>query len=157
MPGFTIEMGLAHPDGGEPAPVTAVVDTGADHSMMPQSLPERLGIAPGAGAGSASLRMMASYRIAAMGWPVPVSMAWNKPCPVVFGSEGADMPGASALEIFNLEEDRAGGRPVPAEELSLGRGGKMDDAFMIAPPQQGRWPVTASGCVTPTGLTEKLT
>ena len=131
MPMFTIEMGLAHPDGGEPALVTAVVDTGADHSMMPQSLLERLGIAP-----RQRLRFVtddglesdygygfARFSIDGVEWP----------CPVVFGPEGVYMLGASALEIFNLEEDRGSGHLAPVEELSLGRGGKMDDAFLIRP------------------------
>ena len=43
---FTVNMGVGNPDGGELIAVTAVVDTGADHSMMPQSLLAQLGIAP---------------------------------------------------------------------------------------------------------------
>ena len=131
MPTLTIDMGLAHPDGSESAPVTAVVDVGADHSMMPQSLLERLGIAPRQrlrfvtddGAQCEYGYGLARFSIDGDEWP----------CPVVFGPDGAYMLGASALEIFNLDADLASGQLIPAEGLSLGRAGQPDDALMTRP------------------------
>ena len=43
---FRKEIGVAGLDGGNPAAVTALVDTGATHSMMPASLLRRLGVTP---------------------------------------------------------------------------------------------------------------
>ena len=43
---FRIEIGVAGLDGDDPVTVTALVDTGATHSMMPASLLDRLGITP---------------------------------------------------------------------------------------------------------------
>ena len=121
---FTIEMKVGNPDGGEPAPAVAVVDIGADHSMMPQSLLDGLGIVPRErlrfimddGRESEYDYGLARFSIDGVEWP----------CPVVFGPEGAYMLGASALEIFNLEQDYDSGRLVPAAYLSLGRGGQID-------------------------------
>ena len=35
---FKVSIGVGHPDGGDLAPVHPVVDTGAAHSMLPESL-----------------------------------------------------------------------------------------------------------------------
>ena len=43
---FKVAAGVGHLDGGDLAPVSPVVDTGAAHSMLPESLMTRLRIAP---------------------------------------------------------------------------------------------------------------
>ena len=122
---FTVNMGVGNPDGGELIAVTAVVDTGADHSMMPQSLLAQLGIAR-----SQELTFvmddgrkvkygygLARFRIDDVEWP----------CPVVFGPDNAYLLGVSALEIFNLDADPSSGRLLPVDGLSLGQGGRMEN------------------------------
>ena len=41
-----VEVGVGSQDGGELVTVTATVNTGYIHSMMPESLMSRLGVAP---------------------------------------------------------------------------------------------------------------
>ena len=41
---FKVDIGVGNLDGGDLAPVRPVVDTGAAHSMLPESLLTRLGI-----------------------------------------------------------------------------------------------------------------
>lgn len=43
---FRMDIGVAGLDGDNPTAVTALVDTGATHSMMPASLLRQLGVTP---------------------------------------------------------------------------------------------------------------
>ena len=43
---FAVPLGVGGPGAGELTPVTAMVDTGSAHSMLPASLLTRLGLAP---------------------------------------------------------------------------------------------------------------
>ena len=43
---FKVDVGVGNPEGGDLAPVQPVVDTGAAHSMLPESLMTQLRIEP---------------------------------------------------------------------------------------------------------------
>ena len=120
---FKVDIGVGNVDGGDLAPVRPIVDTGAAHSMLPESLLTRLGIAP---------RRQLSF-ILADGSRTTYGYGFARfsidgeeaPCPVIFGPESNHLLGASTLEIFNLVVDPAGERLLPAEWLSLGWGGEL--------------------------------
>ena len=119
-----VEVGVGRLDGGAMITVTTLVDVTADHSMVPESLLRRLGIIPrrqldfvlSDGSKVEYGYGFARFRMDGEEWP----------CPVLFGPEGSYLLGASALEIFNLEEDRVGQRLLPTKWPSLGRAGRDD-------------------------------
>ena len=114
---FRIEMGIGNPMGGELYPVSALVDTGATHSMAPASLLEWLSITPirqsrySIANGEVAEYGVSNARISING------QEWF--CPVIFGPEDTYLLGATTLEIFELAVDAKGGRLVPAENLTL--------------------------------------
>ena len=57
---FKVDVRVGNPDGGDLAPVQPVVDTGAAHSMLPESLMTQLRILPTSISGS-SLPTAAGY------------------------------------------------------------------------------------------------
>ena len=103
MGAFEVTVGLGRVGGGELMPVTAMVDTGAAHSVMPESMLKRLGLTP------------IEYRpyIIADGSEVEYGYGMARfgiegrefPCPVVFGAEEQFLLGATTLQIFNLMVD----------------------------------------------------
>ena len=125
MPTITVPIKVGNPDGGDLAAATAVVDTGADHSLLPAARLARLGVAP--------LERMLFVRDDGRRDEYGVGIARiaidgrERPCPVVFGPDDAYMLGASTLEIFNLRADWTNGCLAPEEWLSLGRGGVSSD------------------------------
>ena len=127
MPTITVPITVGNLDGGDLAAATAVVDTGADHSLLPAALLARLGVAP--------LERMQFVRDDGHRDEYGVGIARlaidgrERPCPVVFGPADAYMLGASTLEIFNLRADWTNGRLAPEEWLSLGRGGVSSDGI----------------------------
>ena len=96
-------MGLGRVGGGELTPVTAMVDTGAAHSVMPDSMLKRLGLTP------------IEYRPYTIADGSEVEYGYGMarfgiegrefPCPVVFGAEEQFLLGATTLQIFNLMVD----------------------------------------------------
>ena len=46
MGAFQVEIGVGNPMGGDLSPVSALVDTGATHSMLPAELLAALRLAP---------------------------------------------------------------------------------------------------------------
>ena len=112
-------MGVGHPDGGELVTVKPLVNAVATHSMMPESLLERLGVMPRrrleftlADGSTAKFGYgIARFRLEGEEWP----------CPVLFGPEDTYALGGSALDIFNLEEGDE--RLLPSKWLSLGGAG----------------------------------
>ena len=84
--------------------MTAIVDTGAAHSVMPESLLKRLGLAPieyrpyTIAHGSEEVEY--GYGVALFGIE-----GREFPCPVIFGAEGQFLLGATTLQIFNLMVD----------------------------------------------------
>ena len=109
---FTVTIGVGNPGGGDLVPVEAMVDTGAAHSMMPESLLSRLRLEP-------SERF---YYTLADGSEVEYGYGMARfgiddrewPCPVIFGPDDEYLLGATTLEIFNLMADPVGQRLLPA-------------------------------------------
>ena len=108
MPGgklesFEVQVGVGRVGDGELIPVSATVDTGAPHSVMPESLLRGLGVSPAeyhtftdADGG----KVECGYGVARF-----VLDGREYPCPVVFGPEGQYMLGVTSLQIFNLQFD----------------------------------------------------
>ena len=96
-------MGVGRMGAAELTPVTALVDTGAAHSVMPDSLLAQHGIAP------------LEYRLFTIAGGSEVEYGYGMalfgidgrefPCPVIFGAEGEFLLGATTLQIFNLMVD----------------------------------------------------
>ena len=116
----TVQVG--HPTGGDLVEVEALVDTGADDSMFPQSLLSGLHL---------QLQRHFDYTVAdgrRVSYPhgqARISIdgtAWI--CPVVFGPEDDALLGATTLEIFKLVADPVRKRLLPASLLRLGWGGR---------------------------------
>ena len=114
---FRVEMGIGHPTGGELYPVSALVDTGATHSMAPASLLEWLRIKPvGRRRYSIANGEVVEYGVA----DARISIdGQERFCPVIFGPEDQYLLGATTLEIFELAVDAKGRRLVPADNLTL--------------------------------------
>ncbi len=103
MGAFEVTVGLGRVGGGELTPVTAMVDTGAAHSVMPDSMLKRLGLTP------------IEYRPYTIADGSEVEYGYGMarfgiegrefPCPVVFGAEEQFLLGATTLQIFNLMVD----------------------------------------------------
>ena len=87
--------------------ITALVETGAAHSVMPESPLKRIGLSP------------LEYRPHSIAGGSEVDYGYGMarfslegrefPCPVIFGAENRFLLGATTLQIFNLMVD-------PAEE-----------------------------------------
>ena len=100
-------MGVGRTGSAELTPVTALVDTGAAHSVMPASLLAERGVIP------------LEYRLFAIAGGSEVEYGYGMaqfsiderefPCPVIFGVDNEFLLGATTLQIFNLMVD-------PAEE-----------------------------------------
>lgn len=96
-----------------------IVDVWADHSVFPESVLNEVGIEP-----TCTLAVeLPDGSQARWGYGVAwLAMGDQRfPCPVVFSPHQEWRLGASALQIFNLEEDHAANTLVPAGPLSLGR------------------------------------
>ena len=121
---FKVDVGVGNTGNGDIMPVRAVVDTGADHAMMPAQLLEQLSVEPL----ERARFVLADGSRAEYGVGIARFAINNRerPCPVVFGPDNRYLIGASTLEIFNLTVDAAGERLLPEEWLSLGRGGRDD-------------------------------
>ena len=114
---FRMEIGVAGLDGVNPTAVTALVDTGATHTMMPASLLRRLGVTP---TRQRTFTMAdgrkETYDIGAAMISVGEEVM---PCPVIFGREGRYLLGATTLENFDLAVDPVNQRLTPVAELTL--------------------------------------
>ena len=126
MQRFTVAAAVGHPRGGELRAVRPVVDTGADHAMLPASLLAQLDLAPQ----ERLLFALADGRRAEYGIGTArfALGGRERPCPVVFGPDNRYLLGASTLEIFNLAVDPVEQCLRPEELLSLGSGGLPEDA-----------------------------
>ena len=110
-----VPLGIAGSPEEEPAIVSAMVDTGSIHTIIPESLLERLEIQPvdrfryGLADGS---EVEYDYGMACL-------KLQDQPmyfCPVIFGPDDQYLVGATTLEIFNLMVDPVDGvlvRRVP--------------------------------------------
>ena len=100
---FEVEVGLGRMGAAELTPVTALVDTGAAHSVMPDSMLSQHNISP------------QEYRPFTIADGIEVEFGYGMalfgidgrefPCPVIFGAEGQFLLGATTLQIFNLMVD----------------------------------------------------
>lgn len=108
---FSVIIGVGHPAGGDLDEVSAVVDTGAHHTMLPESLLTYLHIEPQVrrniefGDGATETLGVGQARIA---WQ---DEEWV--CPVIFGPEGKYLLGATTLEAFDLAVEPGRQRLVP--------------------------------------------
>lgn len=122
---FKVDVGVGNLDGGDLAPVQPVVDTGAAHSMLPESLMSQLRIEPQQQLGfilADGSRVKYGYGFARFRIG-----DYERPCPVIFGPDDNYLLGASTLEAFNLVVDPVGERLAPAQWLSLGWGGSSEN------------------------------
>lgn len=112
---FDVPLGVAGSPNDDPVMVSATVDTGAIHSMIPASLLTQLGVQPsdrflyGLADGSEVAYDYGMACLTLQGFP-PFY------CPVIFGTENQFLVGATTLEIFNLMVDPVDGaliRRVP--------------------------------------------
>ena len=114
---FEVKIGIGHPHGGDFWPASPLVDTGAVHSMMPESLLQDLRLAPlervrfTLADGSTVHYEFGEARFEIEGRQMT--------CPVIFGPEGQYLLGATTLEIFNLMADTTNRRLIPVERLTL--------------------------------------
>ena len=108
---FEVTISVGHPDGGDLVPVSATVDTGAGHTMLPASFLASLRIEPrdyrhfSIADGSEVLFGYGVARIAIE------DSEW--PCPVIFGPDDQYLLGATTLEIFGLAVDPYDGQLFP--------------------------------------------
>ena len=100
---FEVQVGVGSLDVGELTPVTAVVDTGAAHSMMPESMLIRLGLRPS----ETFLYSVADGQQVEYGYGMARFELEGREfyCPVIFGDEGQYLLGRTTLQIFNLKAD----------------------------------------------------
>ena len=114
---FSVPVTIRHPDGGDLFPVAAVVDTGALHSVMPQSLLEGLSIFPlQTGRYRIADGSEVEYGVADARFSIGEKVRY---CPVIFGPEDQYLIGATTLEIFELVVDPMRKRLAPATDLRL--------------------------------------
>ncbi len=97
---FSATLEVGHPDGGDTTEVEAVVDTGAVHTMLPESLLTQMCIQP---------MLERSFGFAdgkehrmGVGFCRVVWQGDEAICPVIFGPEDKYLMGATTLEIFDL-------------------------------------------------------
>ena len=100
-------MGVGRMGTAELNSVTALVDTGTAHSIMPELLLEKHGIAPL----EYGIFTIVGGSEVEYGYGMALSDIDGRefPCPVIFGADGQFLLGATTLQIFNLMVD-------PAEE-----------------------------------------
>jgi clan AA aspartic protease len=110
-----VTIGVGNHEGGDFIEVEALVDTGATHTTLPESLMDQLHID----------RRGSRYFNSAAGAPIKMDMgqAWvsfdNRKwiCPVIFGGDDLYLMGATTLEAFDLVVDPGGNQLVPATHL----------------------------------------
>lgn len=111
MTTFSVTIQVGHPVDGDLMEVTALVDTGAHHSMLPKSLLERLHVLPIVDRhftfadGLVEVLGIGQARVAMR------DEEWI--CPVIFGPEEKYLLGATTLEAFDLAVDPGRQRLVP--------------------------------------------
>ncbi|MDE2778946.1 MAG: hypothetical protein OXI91_04620 [Chloroflexota bacterium] len=108
---FEVPLGVGGPASGELTYVSATVDTGAVHSMIPASMLRVLHVTPlerfsyALADGSLVEYDFGMARLGIEGHP-------ERYCPVIFGPEDQHLVGATTLEFFNLMVDPVDGKLV---------------------------------------------
>ncbi len=116
---FRVTIGVGHPQRGDFTPVSALVDTGATHSMMPDSLLTALSLTPSRRRGFRIANgSRADYGVGEACFSIN---GQEQTCPVIFGPEEKYLLGATTLENFDLVVDPTTPDPrlIPLEELDL--------------------------------------
>ena len=110
---FSVTVRVGHPEGGDLVPVTAMVDTGSTHTVLPNSLLESLSIQRRA---TRNIRIADGSRVQ-FGYGTALIAINDEqwPCPVIFGPENQFLLGATTLETFDLTVDPMDGELVPRE------------------------------------------
>ena len=103
MSTFEVSVRVGHMMYGDMVAVTALVDTGATHTVLPASFLRQLQVEP-------DIRLKIAYANGDVGEADSgqVRIAYNgfeRVCPVIFGAEGIYSLGATTLENMNLMVD----------------------------------------------------
>ena len=119
MAEIQVTVGICKMGRSEFYPTQPVVDVWADHSVFPETLLNNLGIEP-------QRQLTVCFpdgKLEDWGYGIALLEIGDQqwPCPVVFSPNDEYRLGASALQIFNLDEDYQAGTLVEAVPLSLGR------------------------------------
>jgi predicted aspartyl protease len=108
---FDVTIGVGHPEGGDLAQASAMVDTGSIHTILPIGFLEGLRVRPdrtGTFEIADGTEVEYGYGIAR------ISIDGDEwACPVIFGPEGQYLVGATTLEIFGLAVNPRGERLTP--------------------------------------------
>ena len=125
MTPISARVGIARINGERFYQAEAVVDVWADHSIFPESALLELGIEPSC----KQTVKLADGSVAHWGYGIALLEIDGRhwPCPVVFSPNDEYRLGASALQIFNMDEDYQAGTLVSAGPLSLGRDDDPND------------------------------
>lgn len=99
--------------GGSSIPVSALVDSGAHHTMLPESLLSQLGITPIIERNFVFAD--GNTRVLGIGQAKLAYDGYEMVCPVIFGPAERYLLGVSALEIFSLTVDPVNHKLVPTE------------------------------------------
>ena len=108
---FDVTIGVGHPEGGDSAEASAMVDTGSIHTMLPAGFLEGLRIRRD----RLGIFEIADGTEAEYGYGTArISIGGDEwACPVIFGPEGQYLVGATTLEIFGLAVDPRGQQLIP--------------------------------------------
>ena len=119
MTTVSARVGIAKMGGERFHYAESVVDVWADHSVFPSAALHELGIEPSC----QQTVKLPDGSLADWGYGIAMleigGQRW--PCPVVFSPNDEYRLGATALQIFNLDEDYQAGALVATGPLSLGR------------------------------------
>ena len=110
---FRVHISFGHMDGGDLREVEVLVDTGATHTVLPDTLLRQMSMEP------AVYRAFSFADGAEEIWPVGMArIAYGGeqwPCPVVFSPYDQRLLGATTLEAFNLAVDPVNRSLIPAK------------------------------------------
>ena len=100
---FEVPIQVGHMHYGDMVEVSALVDTGATDAVLPASLLEQLRVQPD----NKVLSVLGNGEIEEMdaGQARIAYHGFERVCPVIFGSDGVYLLGATTLEIFRLVVD----------------------------------------------------
>lgn len=105
---FDVTIGVGHPEGGDLAEASALVDTGSIHTMLPAGFLEALRIRV---ARTGFFEIADASEVEYGYGTARISIGGDEwDCPVIFGPEGQYLVGATTLEIFGLAVDPRGER-----------------------------------------------
>jgi clan AA aspartic protease len=114
---FQVTIEIGDPQGARFVPISALVDSGASHTVVPRSVLERLGLKPEERwPFQLADGRQAEYDVAQTQVRINGRSRFTI---VVFGDEGVSLLGAATLEVFRLGIDPVGRRLVPVPGLLM--------------------------------------